>query len=152
MRDVAVLKTAHNMHDRIDLTDGGEKLVAEAFALGCAAHESGDIDKRDARGNDLRRLPKHRQFVQPRVRHRNLADIRLDRAEWIVGGLCRRGLRQGIEECRLAHIWQADNAAFESHDFIVSLPVFLFGGGQFIVRLVVEAFGFHGEMDLVLKR
>ena len=27
-----------------------------------------------------------------------------------------------------------------------------FGVGRLIVRLVVEAFGFHGEMDLVLKR
>jgi hypothetical protein len=52
-----------------------EKLVAETFALGCAAHESRDIDKRDARRNDLRRFPKHRQFIQPRVRHRNLTNI-----------------------------------------------------------------------------
>src|SRR5262249_23770665 len=82
--DIAVLKTAYHVHDRVDLANGGEKLVAEAFALGRAPHEPGNIDERDARRNDLRRLPKHRKFVQTPVPHRNLADIRLDRAEWVV--------------------------------------------------------------------
>ena len=118
MRDVAVLKTTHHMHNGIDFTDGGEKLVAKALAFGGSAHQPSNIDERDTRGNDLRRLPEHCQLVQPRIRHRDLADIRLDRAERIVGGLRRRCLCQGIEERRLAHIRQADYAAFESHDLL----------------------------------
>ena len=58
-----------------------------------------------------------RQLVEPRIRHSDLADIRLDRAEGIVRRLRCRRLRQRIEERRLADIRQADDAAFETHDF-----------------------------------
>ena len=43
MGDVAILKAAHHMGDGIRLADIGEELVAQAFALGSAFHEAGDI-------------------------------------------------------------------------------------------------------------
>ncbi len=55
------------------------------------------------------------QRVEPRVRHRHIADVGLDGAERIVGGLCGRRLREGIEKRRLADVRQADDAAFETH-------------------------------------
>ena len=115
MGDVAVLEAAHHVHDGVDLADGGEELVAEPLALGGAAHQAGDIDEDDARRNDLGRLAERRQPVQPRIRHRDLADIGLDGAERIIGGLRRRRLGQRVEERRLADIRQADDAAFKSH-------------------------------------
>jgi hypothetical protein len=54
-------------------------------------------------------------FVEPRIGHRDLADVRLDGAERIVRRLRGRGLRQRVEEGRLADIGQADDAAFEAH-------------------------------------
>ncbi len=57
-----------------------------------------------------------RQRVEARIRHRHLADIRLDGAERIIRRLRRRGLRQRVEEGRLADVRQADDAAFEAHD------------------------------------
>src|SRR5438132_1304543 len=45
-----------------------------------------------------------------------LADVRLNGAERIVRRLRRGGLRQRVEERRLAHVWHADDAAFETHD------------------------------------
>ncbi len=45
VRNVVVLETAHDVGDRMGLTDVGEELVAEAFAFGCAGDESGDIDE-----------------------------------------------------------------------------------------------------------
>ena len=56
-----------------------------------------------------------RQRVEPRIGNADFADVRLDRAEGIVGRLRRRGLRQRIEEGRLADVRQADDAAFEAH-------------------------------------
>ena len=60
-------------------------------------------------------LGDRRQRVEARVGHRDVADVRLDGAERIVGGLRRRRLRQRVEERRLADVRQADDAAFETH-------------------------------------
>ena len=43
--DVVVLEAAHDVGDGVGLADVGEELVAEALALGGAAHEAGDVDE-----------------------------------------------------------------------------------------------------------
>ncbi|OIQ67242.1 hypothetical protein GALL_511810 [mine drainage metagenome] len=116
MGDVGILKAAHHMGNRINLADGGEKLVAEALALRGAAHEARDIDEGQPCRNDLRGFGSCRQLVEPRIRYRYLADVRLDGAERIVRRLRRRSLGQRIEQRRLADIGQPDDTAFESHD------------------------------------
>ena len=55
------------------------------------------------------------ELVEARVGDRDLADIRLDGAERIIGGSRRRGLGQRVEQGGLADIGQSDDAAFESH-------------------------------------
>ena len=115
MGDVAVLETAHDMGDRVAFADGGEKLVAEPLALRGAAHQAGDVDEGQARRDDLLRVGDARQNLQPRIGHRDVADVRLDGAEGVVGRLRRGGLGERIEERRLAHVRQADDAAFEAH-------------------------------------
>src|SRR5882672_184689 len=115
MGDVGILKAAHHMSDRIDLADGGEKLVAETFALRGAAHQARNIDKGQPGRDDLAGFGDFRQFVEPGIGHRDLADIRLDGAERIIRRLRRRRLGQRIEQRRLADIGQPDNTAFESH-------------------------------------
>ena len=52
--DVAALEAAQDVDDRVDLADVGEELVAEAFALGRAADQAGDVDELDL-GLDLLR-------------------------------------------------------------------------------------------------
>jgi hypothetical protein len=115
MGDVVILEAAQHVHDRVHLADVGEELVAEAFALGRAAHEAGDVDEGNARRDDFFRLRDAGDLLQPRVRHGDLAGVRLDRAERIVRRLggCRLGQR--VEEGRLADVGQADDAAFETH-------------------------------------
>ena len=121
MGDVGVLEAAHHVRDGIDLADIAEKLVAQAFALRGAAHQPGDVDEGQPCRHDLRGFRQRRKLAQPRIGHRHLADIGLDGAERIVRRLRRRGLGQGVEERRLAHIGQTDDAAFESHD-VSSVP------------------------------
>ena len=115
MGDVAILEAAHDMRDRVDLADVGEELVAEALALRGAAHQAGDVDEGQPRRNDLRRFRDAGERVEPRIGNGDLADIRLDGAERIVGRLRRRRFRQRIEQRRLADIGQPDDTAFESH-------------------------------------
>ena len=116
MGHVGILETAHHMDDGVDLADIAQKLVAEPLAFRGAAHQAGDVDEGEPRRHDNRRLGQRRQRIEPAVRHRNLADIRLDGAERIIRRLRRRSFGQRIEERRLADIRQADDAAFETHE------------------------------------
>ena len=104
------------MGDRVAFADVGEKLVAEALALRGAAHQAGDVDEGQPRRNDLLGAGDPGERRQARIRHRDVADIRLDGAERIIGRLRRRRLRQRVEQRRFAHIGQPDNAAFETHE------------------------------------
>ena len=86
MDDVVILEAAEHIGDGVDLADHGEELIAEAFALRCAAHEPGDVDEGEPGRDDLGGLGNFGERVEARVGHRHLADIRLDGAEGIVGG------------------------------------------------------------------
>ena len=44
MNDVRVVKAANNMHDGIHFSDMRQELVAQAFALGCTAHQTGNVN------------------------------------------------------------------------------------------------------------
>ena len=43
--DVLILEAAHHVGDGIGLADVGEELVAQAFTLGGARHQAGDVDE-----------------------------------------------------------------------------------------------------------
>ena len=116
MDHVVVLEAAQHIGDGVDLADIGEELIAEPFALRGAAHQPGNIDEGEPRGDHLRGLGDGREPVEPRIGHRHVADIGLDGAERIIGGLGRGALRQRVEQGGLADIGQPDDAAFESHD------------------------------------
>ncbi len=115
MNNIVVLEAADDIGHSVDLADHGEELIAEAFALGGAAHQAGNIDEGEARRDDLRGLADRRQRVEPLVRHGHVADIGLDGAERVIGCGRGRGLRQRVEQGGLADIRQSDNAAFEAH-------------------------------------
>ncbi len=98
MGDLVVLKDPSDLADRVRLPDVRQELVAQAFALGGAAHNPGDVDELDCRRQFLLRAEDLGQLAQPRIRHPDHADIRLDRRERIVG---RENivLGQSVEEC-----------------------------------------------------
>ena len=122
VHDVVVDEAAHDVRDRVGLADVGEELVAEALALRGAGDEARDVDELDDRRHDALGARDRRQRREPRVRHLDDADVRLDRAERIVlGG--DAGLGQRVEERRLADVRQADDAAFEAHWGSCSLRV-----------------------------
>ena len=116
MLDVVILEASEDMDDGVDLADVAEELVAEAFALAGALHQTGDVDEGELGRDDLGRTGDGGELVEPRIGDRDLADIGLDRAEWIIGRLRRLGLGQRVEQGRLADVGQADDTAFETHD------------------------------------
>src|SRR3546814_13928919 len=80
------LEAAQHVDDGVDLADVGEKLVAEALALGGAAHESGDVDELQHRRNRLCGLGERRQLVEARVGHRHAPAVGLeDRTSVVMG-------------------------------------------------------------------
>jgi GAF domain-containing protein len=104
-----------DLADRVGLADVGEELVAEALALGGALDDAGDVQEVHRRRDDLLRVEQLGQCRQPRVRHADHPDVRLDRGE----GVVRREdvvLRQCVEKSRLAHVGQADDADLQTHD------------------------------------
>ena len=85
MHDVVIIEAANDMHDRIGLTDVREELVTEALSLGGTLYETCDIDELDHRRHDLLRIIKCAQLLQTLIRHSDDTDVRLDRAERVVG-------------------------------------------------------------------
>jgi hypothetical protein len=111
MRDVRVLEAAHDMGDRIDLADVLEELVAKALALRRALDEARDVHEAHRGRRRLLRIIHLVQHLEPRIRHRDDTDIRLDRAEREIRGL-RARLRDGVEKRALADIRQTDDTDF----------------------------------------
>ena len=111
MRDVRVDEAAHDVCNGIDLADVLEEFIAEALALGRALDEAGDVDEAHGSRRRLLRVVEFMQDLEARVWYGDDADIRLDRAEREVRGLCA-GFRDGIEKRALADVRQADNTNF----------------------------------------
>ena len=67
---VRVLEAADHLHDRVDLADVREELVAEALALARALDQAGDVDELDRRRITTFGLRDLLQLGEPRVGHR----------------------------------------------------------------------------------
>ena len=120
MHDIAIGETAQDMGNGVDLANMPEKLVAEALAAGGAADQPGDIDKFQLGRDDLGRFAEARGDIEPFVGNRHSPEIWLDRAERVIRRLGRGGRGQRIEERGFADIRQSDNAAAETHRFVLS--------------------------------
>ena len=109
MDDVVVVKAAHHMHDGVALADVAQELVAQAGTLAGTLHQTGDVHELHDGGGLFVGLPDLGQLVQPLVRHRHDAGVRLDGAEGIVCSLRILGGGDGVEQSGLAHVGQADD-------------------------------------------
>ena len=109
MHDIAVLKTTHHMHNSVHFPDIAQELIAQSFPLRCALYKPGDIHEFDGGRRHLLRLVHISQQLQSFIRHRHNADIRVDRAERIIGRF-RSRFRQRIKKCALTHIWKSNDA------------------------------------------
>jgi len=98
------------MADGVGLTDVGEELVAQAFALGRAFDKAGDIGEFKRRINGLLRVEQLHQVVHALIRHLNNADVGVDGRKRIV---LRQhlGIGDRAEQSGLADIGQSDDSS-----------------------------------------
>ena len=109
MDDVVIVKAAHHMYNGIALADMAQELVSQTSALAGTFDQTGDIHKLHNGGGLFVCLPDLGQFVQPGIRNRNNAGVRLNGAERIVGCLSILGAGQRIEQSGFANIGQTDD-------------------------------------------
>ncbi len=114
VHDVRVLEAARDLHDRVDLADVRQELVAEPLALVRAAHEARDVDEVDRGRHDALGVHHGVERGEARIRHGHDADVRLDRAEGIVRRL-GLGRRERVEERGLADVGEADDTDGKAH-------------------------------------
>jgi hypothetical protein len=106
---VPTLKAPDDLDDRVHFADVLQKLVPQTFAAGRTADEARDVHELNGRRDDPGSLRDLRERLEAGVGHRHDADVRLDRAERIVGGLGLAGAREGVEERRFADVREPDD-------------------------------------------
>ena len=108
-----IFKATDHLNYSISLANVGEKLITEAFALGRAANQAGDIDEFHRRGHDHVGLDDLGQRLEPFVRDGDDANIRLYRGERIIGR--QRGFLGGqcVEKCRFTYVGQANDTSLK---------------------------------------
>ena len=104
-------------HPQFSIHRGDLQMVLLDAFLARAGHEARDIDEFNNGRNHALGFDDIGERGQPRIRHFDHADIRLDRAERVVFG-GDAGLGQCIEQCGLADVRQADDAALEAHGIL----------------------------------
>ena len=95
-----------------------EEFVAEAFALRRALDEAGDVHEFNRRRDDDVGFGDFCEQLEPRVRHGDDADVRVNGAEGIIRRLGLARARDGVEQGGFAHVGQSDDSSFE-HNLIV---------------------------------
>jgi hypothetical protein len=107
--DVGVVEAAHHVHDGVGLADVAQERIAAALTLRRALHEPGDVDELHRRLYRPLRLHHFGECIEPFVGHGDHADVGVDGAEGVVGGLGFRG-RQGVEEGGFADVGETYNS------------------------------------------
>ena len=115
MGDVLILEAAHHFHDGGAFADVAQELVAQAFALAGAAHQTGDVDEVHAGVDGLLGRDLGRKRVHALVGHGHGGLVGFDGTERIVGGLRVLSLGQGVEQGGFPHVGQTHNADAEGH-------------------------------------
>ena len=119
MHDVGVGECTRDLADRVGLADVGEELVAQAFTLGGAAHDTGDVHEGHGGGQDALGAEDLRELVQARVGQGHDADVGLDGREGVVRGEHGRA-GQSVEQGGLADVGQSSDTDSKRHAPILS--------------------------------
>ncbi len=111
--NVAALEAADDVEDGVDFADMGEELVAEAFALGGAADDAGDIDDAEQRGDEFVGGDADADFFEAVVRDGDDADVGLDGGEGVIGGE-RTGVGERVKDGGFADVGQTNDSDFHA--------------------------------------
>ena len=112
MGDIAVFKATDNFGNGIGFADVAEEFVPQTFTFGCPGDEAGNIDETGDGRNGAFGMVHVGQNLDAVIRDFDDADVRFNRAEWIISRFCS-GFGNGIEQGALAYVRQSDNAYFQ---------------------------------------
>ena len=112
--DFRVCEAADDVEDGVSLADVREELVAEAFALGGAFDDAGDVHELHGGGDDGVGLDHGDDAIHAGVRDLDDADVGIDGAEGVVGGLSFCG-GECVEDGALAYVGQAYDSDVKGH-------------------------------------
>ena len=115
MDDVRIVEQTDDVGDGVHRADMSKKLISKTFALACAFDKTRDVDEFHGCGNGLGGMFQFDKFVHTRIRNGHDACVRLNGAEWKIGG-GRSAVAEGVEESGLADVRQTDETACETHD------------------------------------
>ena len=104
MDDTFVLETAHDLNHRVCFADGVQELIAHPFALRRTTHQARDVYKLNAGRNDYVSLDQLGERLEPFIRNRHHAHVRLAGRKGIIRNQPRRLRRHGIEKGRLSDV------------------------------------------------
>src|SRR4030042_5994386 len=119
--DIFRSEAAHDHGDRIHATYVSQELVSQPFSLAGALHQAGNVHEPDGGRRYLLRPNQGSELIQPVIGHGHDADVRLYGGEGVRRYRSPRA-SEGIEQCRLAHVGQADTTDLQAHRFLRPLP------------------------------
>ena len=97
MGDVLIVEATQHVNDGIRLANVGQELVAQAFALAGALHQTGNVDNLHRSGYDTPRMNYFGQFLQTFVGNGDDAHVGLDGTKRKIGSLSL-SVAQAIKE------------------------------------------------------
>jgi len=118
--DLGVGEAPDDVEDGVGGADVAEELIAEAFTLGGAFDEAGDVDELHGGGDEGLGLDEGGDFLETLIGHGDDARVGVDGAERVVGGL-RLGRGECVEDGGFSYVRQADDSAIERH-FLFECP------------------------------
>ena len=107
--DVVVLEGAEDEHDRVDLANVGQELVAESLTLAGALDETTDVDHLYGGMDDVLARRHHGQPIEPLVRNLCHADVGILRGEGVGRGECSAAGERVVQRA-LAGVGQPDES------------------------------------------
>ena len=111
---ILIVKTPHDIHNGIGLTNIGKELIAQPFALARPSHEPCDIDKLHRGGHDPLGRNDGGELREAWVGQLDNACVGLDGAKGVI--LSRDpSLGKGVKEGALAYIGQANDSTLQCH-------------------------------------
>ena len=110
MGDVVIVEAAQYVQDGIRLTNVGQELITQPFALARTLDQPCDVHDLYGGGYDALGVYDLCKLIETLIGDGDHADVRLDGTEGEVGGLCLR-IGEAVEEGRLPDVWEAYDTA-----------------------------------------
>src|SRR3989338_6833656 len=109
MDNIVVLEKPDHLNDCVYLADMREELITQPLAFVSASHEPGNVFEFNHSGDSLFGFLNPGQYLQPRLRHRNNTNIRLNGSERVIGRL-NLEIGQSVKKCGFPDVLQTHNS------------------------------------------